>query len=672
MAGIVVRHAASVPGMPSRELVIRVVSVLGVTLGYYALALVGTVVSVQPSGFAIIWPATAFMTGALLLTKMRWWWAYLLGVVPAHFHMVANFQPTPVQPWIAAAQIGCNTSLAAVSALAVLRTNRGPLRFDSLRNVSAFILVAGVATTAVVSALILGAFSVAGRVHDFGLSWRQWMLANIFPTITITPLMVLIATGEALAARLRAEIVAVCGVLLVLTFLAFGGRPGNEFLPTQLLTPLPFMLWAALRWGVGGTSLALLLFAGAIIAQALAGVGPFAAHASIVSVLSLQVYLTVITVPLILLAALTQERRRDAERLKRSEARIEVAAASTDTGLWQWDVADRRLWMTEHCRAMFGLRREAAPTPDIFLDTVHPDDRQQVRALLDDALEGRDTGSIGEFRVLRADEERWLMMRARAETNAAGKPVRVSGVFRDVTQRMAAQQQSERLSQRLLTLQDDERKNIAEALHDTTTQHLVGIGLVVGMLERRVPLTEETQALIDDIRSEVLEASNELRTFTYLLRPPELERQGLCTVLRNYVHGFGLRTGLQTRSRLSPDANQLPIEQQRALLRIAQEGLANVYRHAAATRVSLDLRRNMGELHLVIRDNGRGLAAAFERSDSEPVRLGVGIPGMAARIRQLGGKIDVRSSPKGTAVHVALSISEGGGWGGRADAAAGA
>ena len=98
------------------------------------------------------------------------------------------------------------------------------------------------------------------------------------------------------------------------------------------------------------------------------------------------------------------------------------------------------------------------------------------------------------------------------------------------------------------------------------------------------------------------------------------------------------------------------MDQQRALLRIVQESLANIYRHAAATRVWVDLRRWGDELHLVVRDNGHGMAGASRRSPSEPVRLGVGIPGMAARVRQLGGKIDIRSRAGLTTVHVALPL----------------
>lgn len=641
----------------TRTLVQQVAAVLGVALGYYVCCFVGTVLSVPPSGYAIIWPATAFLVGVLLLTPVRYWWTYLLGVVPAHLLLVDVFQHPPTPPLLAAFQIAGNAALATINALAVRRTNRGPLRFDSFRNMLVFIVVASLAIPSLVNAVALSLQLAAGWTQDLWLAWRQWMLGSIFPTVTLTPLMVLAAgRGFAVARLSRAEALGLSLALFGLTYLAFGQSAEAAYLPELLLIPLPIMLWAAVRWGPAGASLSLLLFAAAIIVRALNGVGPFAAHASAVSVLSLQVYLTAISLALMLLAALSEEQRRGVAQLRRSELRMEIVAASTDTGLWQWDVAGERLWTTEHCRSMFGLAAAEALTPQAFLGAVEPDDRLVVSRVLAEGLMIADARSMREFRVRRRDgAERWFVMRTHAEFDAARRPVRVSGVFRDITPTVAAQQQAEQASRRLLTLQEDERKAIAEALHDTTTQHLVAAGLTVGMLERRIEVTAEARALLDDIRGQLATATNELRAFTYLLRPPELEAQGLVPVLRRYVDGFGLRTGIRTSTRLSADADQLPIEHQRALLRIVQESLANVYRHAAASRVTVSLRRHADHLHLIVRDDGHGILAGAGE-DAEPARLGVGIPGMSNRIRQLGGKFDIRSGPRGATVHAALPI----------------
>jgi signal transduction histidine kinase len=623
-------------------------------LGYYAFGYIGTVLSVPPSGFAIIWPTGAFLLGVLLLTPTRDWWTIAPAVVVAHLALGGIRAPAP-PAMVLLVQAGGNIARAVLTALAVMRISDGRPKFDTFRDTLAFSMVA-LAVPAVVDTLTLSLHLLIGWTNDLWLSWRQWMMASIFPAITLTPLIVI---GASSASRERArrsavEVAGLCGILFVLTLVAFG-RGETDLRPTLLLTPLPLIVWAAVRWGVGGASLALLVFAGAIVADALSGMGPFAARASMGDVRAVQVYLTAISVPMVLLAALMDERGKAEARLKRSEARMEIAAASTDTGLWQWDAESGELWMTAHCRAMFQLASDARHMPESFLGVIHPDDRPRVRVALHDALAARDR-NVRPFRVLDGDHgERWFVLRTHAELDRKGRTVCVSGVFRDITRQLTSQRESEQLTRRLQTLQEDERKQIAEALHDSTAQHVVGIGLLMGMLERRMNVTDEMRPLIDDVRNLVGEATKELRTFTYLLRPPDLERQPLSVVLNNYVTGFALRTGLAVSNRFHEAGSDLPIEHGRALLRVAQEALANVHRHADASRVVVELRRQHGGLHLIVADDGHGISSAAPGEGGAPI--GVGIPGMRARIAGLGGRFVIRSNGRGTLVHAALPIA---------------
>jgi PAS domain S-box-containing protein len=658
MADVIVDLSAWAAAPHLRRLIDRAALVVGVTIGYYALAWFGTLLHVPPSNFAILWLATAYLVGVLLLTPVRAWWLYALGLVPVHFWMVASVEQAHVPLLVAATQIAGNLIVAVTTALAVRRVCGERPRFETFRGALIFIAVAGIGVLSVVNALILCLHLLTGWTHDFWLSWRQWMMASFFPAITITPLMVIVAGARAeLRRQAFGELLMLSAFLFATTYFVFGSLSERDYAPTLLLAPLPFLLWAAARWGVGGASLALLVAAAAIVVRALGGNGPFGAGASTGDVLSLQVYLTATAVPLILLAALMEERRRAESQLRRSEARMGVVAASTDTGLWQWDAGSRQLWLTEECRRIFGLGPDPVPGPDAFLDAVQAEDRPRVHAALQNAFSSDGASPLGEFKVRGADgRERWILMNTRAERNAEGEVVQVSGVFRDDTQRRLAQQRFEQLSERMVSLQEEERTNIALALHDNTVQHLASISLTLAMLEERLMLTRpETRLLLDDMRSSLTTAASELRAFTYLLRPPELEHEGLSSVLEKYVKGFGQCTGVRTRSRLSRAADAMPVEQQRALLRVAQESLGNVYRHAAAASVSVALRRRGGQLHMVITDDGRGFPPASR--DGEPPRMGVGIPGMTARIQQLGGKIDIRSGAKGARVHVVLPIA---------------
>lgn len=641
----------------AQAIVQNTASVVAVAAGYYACAVIGTVVSVPPSGFAIIWPATAFLISVLLIAPMRLWWLHLGVVVLAHFHLATIYQPAA--PFaVVMTQIAGNIVLAISTVLAVHALTPKPVRFETFRSVLIFVVAAGIVVPAVINALILSVHVMTGWTNDFGTSWRQWLIAGVFPTVTIPPLLVLAIKGgltgrPAISRRSAVELAVVSGLMFVLGILSFGAKVSPAHWPAVLLTPSPLLLWAAVRLGVGGTSLALLSMGAALIVRALRDEGPFAAHSHINDIISLQVFLIVMSVPLMLLAALMDERRRTERLFRRSEERMAVAAASTDTGLWQWDAIAGQLWATDHCRAMFGLNAQSATSPEAFLAAVHPEDRPRVAELLKSALEKADVQPVRSFRIIRQNAEvRWFVLRTHTEFSREARPLRISGVFRDITQRVIAQQEAEQLSQRLLTLQEEERRSIAEELHDSTAQHLVAVNLNLAALKRQGALPPESLNLIDEIQTSVREATSEIRTFTYLLRPPQLEEEGLCTVSRQYIMGFARRTGLEAAIRLNPRVDELPSSDRRTLLRIIQEGLANVHRHAEATRVAVDLRCINGGVHLIVRDNGAGMPAAKDERGG-PSR-GVGLPGMAARVRQLGGRLAVISGPAGTTIHASI------------------
>ena len=145
------------------------------------------------------------------------------------------------------------------------------------------------------------------------------------------------------------------------------------------------------------------------------------------------------------------------------------------------------------------------------------------------------------------------------------------------------------------------------------------------------------------------EAMKEIRVFSYLMHPPFLESHGVCKAIRQFVTGFADRSGLRVKLALNCKVDQVPFEMQRTLLRIAQEALANVHRHATASRVTLSLRWMAGCIHLVIVDDGKS-----GRASSGPGR---GIRGMVARTQQYGGDLRVRSGATGTTVHAILPVN---------------
>ena len=235
--------------------------------------------------------------------------------------------------------------------------------------------------------------------------------------------------------------------------------------------------------------------------------------------------------------------------------------------------------------------------------------------------------------------------------DAAGKITGVSKIARDISMRKKAEHE------RALALQDEERRRIANELHDSTAQHLAAIGL--NLMRIRADAAGGTKSLdiLDEIEGSLEEAAKELRAFTYLLHPPELQREGLSATLGRYIEGFGSRTGLKITMKSCRCVDQLSLPLQQALLRIVQEALTNVHRHASATSASVNFRCGSKRLRLVIRDDGQGTEETSGHQSGKPFRLGIGIPGMIARMQQFGGNLDIHSGTNGTAVKVTVPIS---------------
>ena len=98
---------------------------------------------------------------------------------------------------------------------------------------------------------------------------------------------------------------------------------------------------------------------------------------------------------------------------------------------------------------------------------------------------------------------------------------------------------------------------------------------------------------------------------------------------------------------------------QRSILRVAQEALINVHRHAEASRVAVNLEIAGGALRLSVIDDGRGFNPAMSDGSGDTPRLGVGIPGMEARIRQFDGALEIVGGPAGTTINAVIPLVDG-------------
>jgi two-component system NarL family sensor kinase len=137
------------------------------------------------------------------------------------------------------------------------------------------------------------------------------------------------------------------------------------------------------------------------------------------------------------------------------------------------------------------------------------------------------------------------------------------------------------------------------------------------------------------------------------MHPPTLQSTRLRSSLRQYIEGYSRRSGINVDLRLGAKADTLPYEVQRTLLRIVQEGLANIHRHAAATRAAVQLSFIGGRLHLIIKDNGHG----FGRATEAGFKFGRGLAGIDARARHYDGRLRIHGGPEGTTLHIWIPLT---------------
>jgi two-component system sensor histidine kinase UhpB len=199
----------------------------------------------------------------------------------------------------------------------------------------------------------------------------------------------------------------------------------------------------------------------------------------------------------------------------------------------------------------------------------------------------------------------------------------------------------------LVAIQEGIQQRIASDLHDSTCQHLIAASL--GLMRIRSNLGELAWAerLCDDIDASIDEALREIRAFAYLLLPRNLAGEGLKATIERYAEGFAARTSLRTSVSIVQEVDRLPYETKRTLLRVVQEALTNVFRHAHATEVAIVIDAGGGRFALTVSDNGRGLPVDPGRRGSGAVSIGVGIPAMRARLHEIGGTLDIQSSREG-------------------------
>jgi signal transduction histidine kinase len=223
----------------------------------------------------------------------------------------------------------------------------------------------------------------------------------------------------------------------------------------------------------------------------------------------------------------------------------------------------------------------------------------------------------------------------------------------DITARKRAEEQVSTLSMRLLRAQDEERRRIANDLHEEFGQLLAGAKMNVNRLRAKLPgQNHDIEELGGRLCEDIDRAIGTMRAMQRGLYPTVLDHLGLDAAIDDLVKDFQERSGIACNLEMEGEPFELETAKRQAVYRIVQEALTNVMRHAEASEVDVVVRREGSHLHVEIRDDGRGMDEAAEvRTDS------YGLTGMHKRAEICGGSMTIRTKPgEGTVITLEVPI----------------
>ena len=378
---------------------------------------------------------------------------------------------------------------------------------------------------------------------------------------------------------------------------------------------------------------------------------------------------------LIVGALLVQRLRRlRAENLlKESEERMTFAAAAANIGLWQFDRHRNELWATEHCRAMFGIARDAPLTRDAFLSAVHPDDLQTATRSLKRSLQ-TEQPAISDVRiVLPGGEVRWVRMRGRSRSESGGRSNHLGGIFIDITEQKSTE--AEVALQRLevehlmrVSVLGELSGSIAHEINQPLTAILSNAQAALHLLAQESPDLVEIHDALEEIVHEDNRAGEVIHRLRGLLKKGERKAEHVnindlvkstVSLLNSELIGRDINVRLDLKSSGSL-ARGDSVQLQQVLLNLVMNAMDAMASTPMAQRVILISTREAqtGMVDVLVKDRGHGLRPKENGRVFEPFYttkdhgLGLGLTLCSTIIQAHQGKLTLANDDGGGAIAV--------------------
>ncbi len=324
-----------------------------------------------------------------------------------------------------------------------------------------------------------------------------------------------------------------------------------------------------------------------------------------------------------------------------------------------YDAAGRPVWANPAAVALYGCDLVAVPSAALAVRTRDGHALAFEETPVGRALRGEHV--VAEpLIVVPAAGDALPVLATAAPIMAGGRIVGAAVVWREdvAADTHVSQARLQKISRRLVEVQEVERRRVARELHDEVGQALTAVKINLQAIQQNPDAPVAALRLQDSI-AVVERALQQVRNISLDLRPSLLDDLGLVAALRWYVDNQAQRAGLTSYFSATPSDLRLPTDVETACFRVAQEAITNIIRHARATIVEVGLRSTGHGVRLVIRDDGVGfdVAAALERAGRGE---SLGLLGLHERVTMAGGRVDIHSIPsKGTEVRAWFPTATG-------------
>lgn len=641
--------------------------------GYYLSAKLGLALTFKPHPVSILWPPNALLSAALLLSPKRIWPAVLAAAFVAHgiVQLESEIPLRMIVSWFAS-----NSFEAILGASLVRSLNERSPQLDNVWGTMVFCAIIGFFAPFVSS--FLDAAFVKLNTWGQGTYWDVWRIrftSNMLAALMVVPLVLTWAKQGApeIAAKIQnsVEIALLFSGLTIVCFgVFFHATTGID--AAFLLLPLPFMLWAALRFGSWGAATASSVLSFMVIWSAAHGHGPFSIGTPEQNVLAIQIFLITFCLTFLLLAAVVEERARATSELAESErryreaaatavaervrmenalnerdARISLATESANLALWAYQPETDTIWMSDKGKIIYGFEQSEALSPVSLLSCVHPDDVENIKRAFD-------PGSFAqsweiEHRLLRRGGGiRWVITRGRHVVDDKGTLLEIIGVTFDVTAQKEAAAQLQASREEVAHLSRVAMMaEISTSLAHELTQPLAAIMSNAEAGQRMLQVAQhrlhEFHSLLSDIASDASRAGEVVHGIRRMVKKTSRQRtpENLNDVVESTLRILrpeALLNSCELKAKLEPNLPVVeadPVEIQQVLVNLIINSIEATRCKPSNQRkvVITTQRKNETEIEIAVRDSGLGLAneaqakvfEQFYSTKSEGLGMGLAI-----------------------------------------------